>query len=58
MVRYRAENRYFLIYDKTGSSETVLNYFHVIYQSISCIEQLFFCFPSDFITYQLDFSVF
>ena len=41
-----------------SSSATVLNYFHIMYQSISSIEQLQFSFPSNFFMYQFDFCVF
>ena len=36
----------------------ILNYFRIMHQSNSCIEHLFFSFPSDFFIYQLHFSVF
>ena len=41
-----------------SSSATVLNHFHIMYQSISFIERLFFSFPSNFLICQLDFFFF
>ena len=49
---------YFVISDKTSYSAARLKYFHIIHQSISCIEHLFISFSSDFFIYQLDFFVF
>ena len=44
--------------ETSSSSATVLNHFHIMYQSISFIERLFFSFPSNFLICQLDFFFF
>ena len=44
--------------NETSSSVIILNYFHIVYQSISSIEHLFLSFSSDFFNYELDFSIF